>query len=66
MSGKKIEQKLLDYNQEAERFGGVVTFSGIPLFSFGLRCSFVGIQEYHRVWDDYERVKRALSRLKVL
>lgn len=25
-SGKRIEQKLLDYNQEAERFGGDVNF----------------------------------------
>lgn len=25
-SGKKIEQKLLDYNHEAERFGGAVAF----------------------------------------
>lgn len=25
-TGKKIEQKLLDYNQEAERFGGIILF----------------------------------------
>lgn len=25
-SGKRIEQKLLDYNQEAERFGGNAIF----------------------------------------
>lgn len=25
-SGKRIEQKLLDYNQEAERFGGAISF----------------------------------------
>lgn len=25
-SGKRIEQKLIDYNQEAERFGGIVVF----------------------------------------
>ena len=25
-SGKRIEQKLLDYNQEAERFGGTAIF----------------------------------------
>lgn len=27
ISGKRIEQKLLDYNQEAERFGGIFGFS---------------------------------------
>lgn len=31
-SGKRIEQKLLDYNQEAERFGGVFYFPFWPLF----------------------------------
>lgn len=25
-SGKRIEQKLLDHNQEAERFGGILIF----------------------------------------
>lgn len=28
-SGKRIEQKLLDYNQEAERFGGISAFPPI-------------------------------------
>lgn len=36
-SGKRIEQKLIDYNQEAERFGGIF------LFYFALTLS-------HCVW----------------
>ena len=27
-SGRRIEQKLVDYNQEAERFGGITFFRG--------------------------------------
>lgn len=31
-SGKKIEQKLLDYNEEAERFGGICLFLQLDLY----------------------------------
>lgn len=37
-SGKRIEQKLLDYNQEAERFGGIL----IVYFLFDLMFEWNG------------------------
>lgn len=35
-SGKRIEQKLLDYNKEAERFGGIGKIFNFFNNSFGL------------------------------
>lgn len=35
-SGKRIEQKLLDYNKEAERFGGIAKIFNFFNNSFGL------------------------------
>lgn len=34
-SGKRIEQKLLDYNEEAERFGGFASFFSLLYFYVG-------------------------------
>lgn len=40
ISGKKIEQKLLDYNKEAERFGGIVLFFQYNLYTLLLQLKF--------------------------
>ncbi|KAK9142034.1 hypothetical protein Syun_011434 [Stephania yunnanensis] len=58
MAGKRIEQKLLDYNQEAERFGG---YSYEELSEVSPDHRFLAYTMYNKDNDSFRLSVRDLS-----
>jgi hypothetical protein len=66
-SGKRIEQKLLDYNREAERFGGDSIFF-FAHFSLYTEFDFISKLNYLQVMlmKSYRKYRRIIGFLLIL